>query len=67
MWKLVIFLDEQSGNIVCSDWEKNGETFWPPYRALPKLTNAFKYNGTPGPTWREYLVNVVGTYSKYNK
>ena len=67
MWKLVVFNDENTASIVSSDWEKDGQSFWPDYRTQILINSATEARETPKPSWRKYYVRVIGIFGKYQK
>lgn len=65
-WTIVIFTDEDSVEVVPSNWISNNKCYWPSL-TTEKLKAAIKYHDAPNTSWPLYPIRLIrnGTFGKY--
>lgn len=67
-WTIVIFTDEDSVEVVPSNWIVNNKCYWPPSLTSDKLRAAIKHHDAPNTSsWPSYPIRLIrnGTFRKY--
>lgn len=66
-WTIVIFTDEDSVEVVPSNWIVNDKCYWPSMLTSEKLKTAIKHHDAVNTSWPTYPIRLIrnGTFGKY--
>jgi len=65
-WTIVIFTDENTVEVVPTNWIQNNKCYWPSPTS-DKMISAIKNHDAPNDSWPSYSIRLVrnGTFGKY--
>lgn len=63
-WAVVIFIDDDSVEVVPTTWCVSKECFWPPLKGA-KLKEAIIKQSTPQNTWTKYKIRLLKCYDEF--
>ncbi|KAI9541544.1 hypothetical protein NQZ68_029045 [Dissostichus eleginoides] len=55
----VVFTEENTVNLVASNWYVDGKCWWPNYATDDKISKAIRRFEEPGPGWRSYSARLI--------
>ncbi|XP_076876046.1 uncharacterized protein LOC143525682 isoform X3 [Brachyhypopomus gauderio] len=55
----VLFIEENTVNVIPSKWFQDGESWWPNYPTDQRINKAIKNCEEPGPGWKKFTARII--------